>query len=203
MIFNDILLIVGAVAGLSVGGFIIWNSSKKITNLENQIAQQKEKFEAELEEQEDKLGGEIADLKEKRHALVVEYNDKLTSSIRDLESKVNTARIERREEITKSAMDQKEDIVTIQRQIDNLKSDIKDVAARVIIVDTKITHHDGDIIDLKKCDDEIKKFFADWNQRVEDRVEHVREELTKFRSEFVHMFSAFHAPNKNNGHEIE
>ena len=180
---NDIFIVVGLIAGTSVAAFIIWNSSKKIAGLEYQLKNQEEKFAKDIEE-----------LKETRHELIVEYNDRLTVNVKELLEKINDARSERREEIQKGIESYKENIIVTQRQLDNAKSDIKDVAARVIIVNTKIEHVEKDIVDLKVCDTEVKKFFADWNQRIEDRIEGVRIEVGKFREEFIHMFTGFHAP---------
>ena len=182
---EDILIFVGAIAGASVAAFIIWNSSKKVASLEFQLREQRENF-----------SKDISELKETRNELIVEYNDRLSVNIKELTKDIADARIERREEIQKAMNSDKELISALQRQIDNTKSDIKDVAARVIIVNTKIDHVEKDIIELKKCDQENMRFFEVWNQRIEDRVEAVRTELGKFRSEFIQMFSAFHGNDK-------
>lgn len=180
---NDVFLVVGMIAGVSVAAFIIWNSSKKIATLEFQLKNQHDKFDQDIRE-----------LKETRHELIVQYNDRLTMNVKELTEKISDAKVERRDDIQKAVDSDKEALNTIQKQLDAAKSDIKDVAARVIIVNTKIEHVEKDIVGLRECDAEVKKFFADWNQRIEDRVEQVREEFGKFRQEFVTLFSSFHAP---------
>jgi predicted nucleic acid-binding Zn-ribbon protein len=147
-LFGGFLDIVSIVSFAIILG-IVWNMSKKFTTLEN----------------DGKTG------KEAHYHDVKEIKENINNLEKELIQRISDARVERKEEIAKTVGNNIDKFEALQKQIDGTKSDLKDVSTRVTQVNTKTEYIEKEIVELKECDAENKKFVIDWNQRIEDRIE--------------------------------
>lgn len=180
---------------------VIWNVSKKYTLQDADLKQLKELHVSDIDTLKQLLAKEVTDLKESRANLLLQYSEKLRNIESLATNRIAETRLETKEEVSKSTNQSKNENTVIQRQVDNLKSDIKDLSTRITTVNTKTEYIETAIGELKQCDASNHKFHTDWNQRVEDTIKEVRVEIGQLRSEFLNMFTGFHGGNKSNGHE--
>lgn len=174
---------------------VIWNVSKKYALQDVDLRQLKERHCSDIESLKQTIIKEVTDLKESRANLLLQYSEKLRNIENLATNRIAETRLETKEEVGKATTQSKNNIDVIQRQIDNLKSDIKDLSTRITTVNTKTEYIEHEIVELKECDVSNHKFHSDWNQRVEDRIENLR-------NEFLTMFTGFHGHgNKKEEHE--
>jgi predicted nucleic acid-binding Zn-ribbon protein len=114
--------------------------------------------------------------------------DELHITTKGLAEEISRQKIERQEDIGKALIAEKEELNTIQKQIDMAKGDIKGLLSKIEVNDTRINHSDEVHTDLKgsingvrqdveKRIQEHVEFFSKWNQRIEDRIEDLRKQL--------------------------
>jgi predicted nucleic acid-binding Zn-ribbon protein len=156
-------------------GFILWNSSRKITSMEKDIAS------VQKAREDDKV--ELV-------SKATEIHKQVTEEISRLELKISEAKVERKEDIIQATAILKNELAILQKQIDGIKIDIKEQSSRVTQNDTKIQTIEDTIKEIKEMLSEHTKFFTVWIQRVEDRIENLRKE-------FIRMFTAFHGEGEN------
>lgn len=168
----DVAAILGFI-GLLV---LVWNMSRRFTTLENDAKTGKEQH-----------NNDVKSLKEDVNKLE-----------KELIQRISDTKVEQKEEIQKTVGNNFDRFENLQKQIDGSRSDLKDVSTRVTTVNTKTEYIEKEIGELKQCDAANHRFFTDWNQRIEDRIEEARNEIGKLRSEFVNMFTAFHSGKRGN-----
>ena len=128
---------------------VIWNISRKFTTLELDAKTGKEQHFNDIARLENKIN---------------EFDKNLVKQISD-------AKVERKEEISKALGNSVDRYEGLQRQIDGVRSDVKDQSSRITTVITKADFIEKQIKELKECDEKNMQFVTDWNQRIEDRIE--------------------------------
>jgi len=162
----DPLTVEGIVAPLiSLGAIItislvVWNASRRVTTIEVTVKNMQKDF------------------TESKSSLQTGHKDDISQLKIDLEK----TKSDRKAEIAESA-------VALQKQIDSVRTDVKEQAGRVTQNDTKIGDLIGDVRELKDTDKENYLFHERWNQRIENRIENLR-------NEFITMISIFHGNKK-------
>jgi len=162
----DPLTVEGIVAPLiSLGAIItislvVWNASRRVTTIEVTVKNMQKDF------------------TESKSSLQTSHKDDISQLKIDLEK----TKSDRKAEIAESA-------VALQKQIDSVRTDVKEQAGRVTQNDTKIGDLIGDVRELKDTDKENYLFHERWNQRIENRIENLR-------NEFITMISIFHGNKK-------
>lgn len=153
MQFSDtITIIISIIVAISTVGAvafgIVWNTSRRFSNIENDAKARKENH--------------INDI----NTLKIKIEEIDKNNIQ----KYSDSKIERKEEIAKELSNQIGKFDVIQKQIDASRSDIKQVASTVTEVNTKVEYIERQIEELKQCDIENKRFFEKWIQRKEDDI---------------------------------
>jgi chromosome segregation ATPase len=159
----SIIIIIGSAICTII--YFIWNTSKKFTTLQLEKEQLLAQYERDL-----------ASI-EKKH-----LND-----VQALSNEIQRQTIERRDDMTQESLQRKDDLNNIQKQIESLKADVKGLLSKIEVnvaaIETSKEVHD----ELCQEDEKNVKFFTDWNQRIEDRIE-------ALRKEYLHMLTVFHGP---------
>ena len=182
----DIAEITAIITGFSIVAFIIWNSSKKAASMEIKLNQ--------IDKKQDK---EITEIRREHNDDVVELRKEMSNQDNEAIKQIGIARVERKEEITKAIINQHERLEVLQRQIDQLKSDIKDLSTRITVSGTKSDVFEREVERLCEESAEAKKFFADWNQRIEDRIENSKKELMGMMNMLINISDANRYTKKN------
>lgn len=158
--------VVSIVAFISIL-LVVWNMSRKFTTLENDA----------------KTG------KEQHYTDIKDIKDKIQSIEKDLIQRISDAKVERKEEIASALGNNVAKFENLQKQIDSARSDMKDVSTRVTTVNTKTEHIENEIIELKDCDSSNHRFHIEEHRITNNKIEILR-------SEFINMFTSFHAPKE-------
>lgn len=114
--------------------------------------------------------------------------DELHITTKGLAEEISRQKIERQEDIGRALLAEKEELNTVQKQIDSSRGDIKGLLSKIEVNDTRINHSDQihselkdnnnrTREDLQKRIQEHVEFFSKWNQRIEDRIEDLRKQL--------------------------
>jgi len=142
---------------------IVWNISRKFTTLEL----------------------DVKTLKEAVSADILRMQNQHIKDAKALEMEIQRQVVERRDDIAKTSLQHKDDLNNIQSQLDASKADIKGLLSKIEVAYTSI--HTGEKThDEQKAEiHRLHSFYADWIQRVEDRIENLRDE-------FLSMFAGFH-----------
>lgn len=154
------LIPVATVLGFLALFTVVWNASKKITTMEADIETLTQLHKTDIEE-----------IKERRTEYLLEYSNKIQEIAKELTAKIGEAKLERREEIQKALLNSKDEFSSQQRQIDSVRSDVKDGSTRVTEVNTKISFLENDIDRLEKCDADTKDMLLKLLHRLEDKVD--------------------------------
>lgn len=165
----DLAPLVGVTIGLVTVATLVYGVGKKTASME--------------------VAAKVLDERQKSDINKMEM--KLHDIVKEMEMKIHEAREERREQINKAVVDQIERFNNIQKQIDYAKGDVKGLLSKIEINETKINVLEDTPKELKIDAENSKRFFTDWIQRVEDRIE-------ALRKEFLTMFTAFHGNGNMN-----
>jgi len=116
--------------------------------------------------------------------------DELHTTTKGLAEEISRQKIERQEDISRALLAEKEEINQLQKQIDSTKSDVKSLLSKIEVNDTRINQservHEQLADETARVHQEAVKtiqthvdFFAKWNQRIEDRIEDLRRQLSQ------------------------
>ena len=94
--------------------------------------------------------------------------DRNHDCIERLEQKIDDQVNSRNRIIQEHKIDVQEDKITLQKQIDSVKSDVKNVLSRMVAISEKVSESEKIHQEMKDMIREQQKFFVDWIQRIED-----------------------------------
>jgi hypothetical protein len=161
---TSIIVIVGG--GISTMLYFIWNTSRRFTTLHLEKEQLLAQYTRDLA------------LIERKHL----------EDVKALQDEIQRQIIERKDDMTTESLQRKDDLTNIQKQIDGVKSDVKSLLAKIEVNIANIEQSKEVHDELCEADERNIKFFTDWNQRIEDRIE-------ALRKEYLHMLVSFHKPD--------
>jgi hypothetical protein len=138
---------IATILGFFALATFIWTTSRKYTTLEL----------------------EVKSLKEKVSEHIIIINDKVNENMVDTTRKMAESVLSRKEDITKSLENQKDDFSRIDKDLENLRIDIKETGSNIDIINTKTTNLEKHMDNILHQLEVRFKFFTDWIQRIEDR----------------------------------
>lgn len=100
-----------------------------------------------------------------------------TKELGRLDTKLTEIEKELIERMNKGVLNQVEKFTNLQKQIDNMKVELKDVHNRVTQVDTKVNGQQDWLQNTNNRIDKNIDFFTVWGQRKEDRIEKAQDRL--------------------------
>ena len=154
---------------------IIWNASKKIATIENDA----------------KVG------KEQHFNDVKEIKDKISEIERNFIQRASDFKSELKEEIESKVGNNVGKFDNLQKQISDLRSDLKDSSTRVTAVNTKLDEKEKQLNDIQDIIKENRSFHTEELHITDNTIEIVRREICELRNQFINMFRSFHGKSEH------
>ena len=156
---DQIGAVIGIISALAVVGTLLWNASRKQAKSDLKTENLEGKHEADVKRIEEKIAS-----KELTWATTIKEMEK------EILQKISDQRAERKEEIAKALSNNRAEAADFQAQITGIRSDMKDASTRITTLDTKVNHHAEGLHEGKADKLELKMFFENKYERLEDRV---------------------------------
>ena len=166
---------IGLVVGFISIFLVVWNASKKITTLENDA----------------KAG------KEQHYTDIKELKDKISDIERNFIQRASDFKSELKEEIESKVGNNVGKFDGLQKQIGDLRSDLKDSSTRVTAVNTRLEEKEKQLEDLRDTVKDNRSFHTNELHITDNTIEIVRKEICELRNQFINMFRSFHGNSKH------
>ena len=158
----NLLIGIGIVAAFVT---VVWQVSRKQANTENSITN---------------TNTTLNEFKES-------INKSISESHKDLLEKITELDKEMTKKLADTKIERSEQIGVVQKQVNSMCSDLKEVGNRVTVVNTKVEVQEKEQNKLHERIDKNLGFITNWNQRIEDKVENSKRDLMGFMNMLINF----------------